>query len=53
MEADPRYEVVLIETFNATVREYFEFSNRLEHDGIFIDFEVRKPSSNNSINIKV
>lgn len=44
---------VLIETFNATVREYFEFSNRLEHDGIFIDFEVRKPSSNNSINIKV
>ncbi|CAI5005879.1 ATV_HP_G0048340.mRNA.1.CDS.1 [Saccharomyces cerevisiae] len=44
---------VLIETFNATVREYFEFSNRLEHDSIFIDFEVRKPSSNNSINIKV
>ncbi|EJS44376.1 YDL073W [Saccharomyces arboricola H-6] len=44
---------VVIETFNATVKEYFEFSNRLEHDSIFIDFEVRKPSSNNSINIKV
>ncbi|CAI4057591.1 Ahk1p SKDI_04G1720 [Saccharomyces kudriavzevii IFO 1802] len=43
---------VVIETFNATVREYFEFSNRLDHDSIFIDFEVRK-SSSNSINIKV
>ncbi|CAI4059536.1 hypothetical protein SUVZ_04G1720 [Saccharomyces uvarum] len=44
---------VVIETFNATVREYFDFSNRLEHESIFIDFEVRKPSSNSSINIKV
>ncbi|CAR26566.1 hypothetical protein ZYGR_0H03840 [Zygosaccharomyces rouxii] len=41
----------LVRMFNKTVEEYYEYLNFLDHDMIFMDFEIRPPSHANMMNV--
>lgn len=41
----------IVRMFNKTVEEYCEYLNFLNHDSVFIDFEVRPPSHTNMVNV--
>ncbi|CDH17174.1 related to UPF0592 protein YDL073W [Zygosaccharomyces bailii ISA1307] len=41
----------IVRMFNKTVEEYYEYFNFLNHDSIFMEFEIRPPSHTNMINI--
>lgn len=41
----------LVRMFNKTVEEYYEYLNFLNHDLVFMDFEIRPPSHTNLINV--
>lgn len=41
----------LVRMFNKTVEEYYEYLNFLNHDSVFIDFEIRPPFHSNVINV--